>query len=288
YRLLQLDMISAFMLHPPFRNIEPAYQLHFYLCFKTHYLRPLFASRPAQQSITDSVQDFCTRHDYHLLDINISDDYLRLLLSLKPDQTISRTVQIMKGNLSHQFSRNCGDILSRYHTKSPWAEGYFARSSGKADISTVQRYVEQQAAHHGYRGKWTSALSYANPNFQSPAFHVDHCVCILDYQVILVTKFRTHLLDDHIAPGLCEYIVSIGKKRGFAVDRIGRVPDHVHMIIEARPDVSVQECALAVLNNTHHWMEEKYWGVLKQTECWDVWTPSFYAGSVGEYSTAQI
>jgi len=280
-------MIPALMPVPPFKCLEAAYQLHSYLRFKTHYLRPLFASSEAQESINDSVEDVCHRHDYHLLDIKVSDDHLRLLVSLKPDQTVSRAVQMMKGNISHQFSRNCKDILTRYRTKSPWAEGYFARSSGKADISTVRMYVESQAANHGYQGEWTSEMSQVNPNFKSPAFHFDHCVCILNYQIVLVTKFRTDLLDDHIAPRLFEYTIEIGKKHGFAVDRMGLSPDHVHLIIEARPDVSVQDCALA-LHNTRHWMEKKYWGVLKQTDCWDVWQPSFYAGTVGEYSTAQI
>ncbi len=281
-------MILVLIPVPTFKYLEAAYQLHSYCCFKTHYLRPLFASSEAQKSINDTVEDVCNRHDYHLLDIKVSDNYVRLLLSLKPDQTVSRAVQMMKGNISHQFSRNCRDILTRYRTKSPWAEGYFARSSGKADISTVRRYVESQAAHHGYRGKWTSELSQVNPNFKSPAFNFDHCVCILNYQIVLVTKFRTELLDDHIAPRLFDYIIEIGKKHGFAVDRMGLGPDHIHLIIEARPDVSVQDCALALLNNTRHWMEKKYWGVLKQTDCWDVWQPSFYAGTVGEYSTAQI
>jgi putative transposase len=273
---------------PPFRHLEAAYQLHVYLCLKTHYLRPLFASDEALTTIRHGVDDVCNRHRYHLLDIQLSADHLRLLLSLKPDQTISRAVQMLKGNISRQFSLKCGEELARHRTKSPWAEGYFARSSGKADLATVRRYVEEQADHHGYRGEWTSGLSFRNSQFRSPAFYFDHCVCILGYHIVLVTKFRTPLLDDYIAPRLFEYVVAMGGKRGFAVDRIGAGPDHVHLIIEARPDVSVADCALSLVNNTRYWMENNYWGVLKETGCWDVWQPSFYAGTVGEYSTAQI
>ena len=61
-----------------------------------------------------------------------------------------------------------------------------------------------------------------------------------------------------------------------------------HLIIEAVPNVSVNDCALALLNNTQQWMEKRYWGVLKETGAWEVWQPSFYAGTVGEYSTAQV
>lgn len=274
--------------HHPFQHLEAAYQLHFYLCFKTHYLRPLFAGSEVQAAISSAVEDVCNRHRYHLLDTQLSADHLRLLLSLKPEQTVSRAVQMLKGNLSRQFSAAYPSVLASHRTKTPWAEGYFARSSGKADISTVRRYVEDQAAHHGYRGAWTSALAYSNPSFRSPAFHFDHCVCILAYHIVLVTKFRTPLFDDHIAPGLFDHIVAIGNKRGFAVDRLGVAPDHLHLVIEGRPDFSIADCALALANNTRHWMEQRYWGVLKQTGCWDVWQPSFYAGTVGEYSTAQI
>ena len=253
-----------------------------------HYLRPLFTSTEAQATISTAVEDVCNRHGYHLLDMQISPDHLRLLLSLKPDQTVSRAVQMLKGNLSRQFSRSCAELLARQRTKTPWAEGYFARSSGKADLSTVRGYIENQADHHGYRGEWTFALSYSNTNFRSPAFKFDHCVCMLDYHIVLVTKFRTPLFDDYIAPRLFEYVVAIGNKRGFAVDRIGLGTDHIHLIIESRPDVSASDCALSLVNNSRRWMEKNYWWVLKQTCCWDVWQPSFYAGTVGEYSTAQI
>ncbi|MCA1600229.1 MAG: hypothetical protein LC776_00820 [Acidobacteria bacterium] len=34
--------------HPHFQHLESAYQLHFYVCFKTHYLRRLFAGQEFQ------------------------------------------------------------------------------------------------------------------------------------------------------------------------------------------------------------------------------------------------
>jgi len=66
------------------------------------------------------------------------------------------------------------------------------------------------------------------------------------------------------------------------------LPDHVHLILEAVPSKSIDEIALALVNNTAYWMGKHYWGVLKQTGAWDVWQPSYYAGTVGEYTTAQV
>lgn len=273
---------------PVIDYLESAYRLHFYLTFKTHYLRPHFAGQEVQVVIKRGVEDVCNRHGYHLLDTQTSDDHLRVLLSMKPEQSVSRAVQMLKGNLSRLFSLSFPGLLTRYRAKSPWAEGYFGRSSGKADLEASRRYLEDQAAHHGYHGDWTSGLTYRNPRFQSPAFHFAHCVCLLNYHLVLVTKFRTSLFDERIAPGLFEYIVAVGSKRGFAIDTISLMPDHIHVMIESRPDVTIADCAFSLVNNIHHWMEKHYWGVLKQTRCWDVWQPSFYASTVGEYSTAQI
>jgi REP element-mobilizing transposase RayT len=72
------------------------------------------------------------------------------------------------------------------------------------------------------------------------------------------------------------------------VERMSILPDHCHPLFEAVPNKSVNEIALTLMNNTVHWMGKHYWGVLKQTGAWDLWKPSYYAGPVGEYTTAQV
>jgi putative transposase len=82
--------------------------------------------------------------------------------------------------------------------------------------------------------------------------------------------------------------MAVGKKHGFEVDTMSVMPDHIHLLVEAIPSLSVAELAHAVIKNTRYWMEKNYWGVLKQTGAWDVWKPSFYAGTTGEYITAEV
>ena len=103
---------------PAFDHLESAYRLHYYLAFKTHYLRPLFAGQEVRGVVTGSVEDVCSRHGYHLLDAQITDDHLRVLLSLKPEQTVSRVVQMLKGNLSRSFSLSFTELLARHRIKS--------------------------------------------------------------------------------------------------------------------------------------------------------------------------
>jgi putative transposase len=273
---------------PFFKALEAAYQLHFYLVFKTKYLHPLLAD-PAQKSLVhNTFETVCSREDYHLLDTSITPNHIKILVSLKPQQTISNLVQKVKGNLSYQFGVESRDLLRRFDIKSFLASGYFARSSGKVNLEAARRYVETQAAHHGHKGEWIKPLSCRNATFRSPAFKLAHCFCILDYHVVLATQSRISVFDEAIAPSLFEYLMSVGNKHGFVLDRMGLMPDHIHLILEGIPTLSIEECVRAILNNTHHWMTKQFWGVLKETGAWDVWQPSFYAGTVGAFSTAQV
>jgi REP element-mobilizing transposase RayT len=152
-----------------------------------------------------------------LLETQINPDHLRLLLSLKPDQTVSRSVNILKGNLSREFGSAFAEDLHRHNTKTLWARGYFARSSGKVDLELARNYVEAQVSHHGYKGDWTKALKFRNSAFKSPTFNLAHCLSMLDYHLVLVTEHRKALFDEAIAPGLFKYVMAMGEKSGFVI-----------------------------------------------------------------------
>jgi len=89
-------------MNPHFKALEAAYQLHFYLCFKTQYLKPLLASSETHSLVRETLADVCQRQHYHLLETEITADHLRLLVSLQPSQTVSETAKMVKGNLDHQ------------------------------------------------------------------------------------------------------------------------------------------------------------------------------------------
>ena len=98
--------------------------------------------------------------------------------------------------------------------------------------------MDTQLRHHGYSGKWTKALKYRNPTFKSPAFSLAHCLCMLDYHLLLVTKFRAPLFDEAMAPRLFDYVMAVGRKHGFAVDRMSLLPDHMHLLLQGIPGES--------------------------------------------------
>jgi len=251
---------------------------------KTHFLRPVLAAPEQLSSVENTLLEVCEREQYHLLESAISQDNLRLLVSLRPDQSIARVVKMIKGNTARRFALTFPQPCSQ----KLWSRGYYARTSGKVNVEKARAYVDSQVRHHGYRGEWTRALKYRNPAFTSPAFRLSHSFTQLNYHLVFATQNRIALFDEQIAPRLFETVIEAGTEHLFAVDRISVLPDHIHLLIEAKPEVCVEQCVMALMGNTRHWLAERYFGVLKQTGAWDVWQPSYYAGSVGEYSTAQV
>ncbi len=142
---LHLKMIQPYsppMYLTPFTSLAWAYQLHYYLCFRTHRRRSLFSSRLAQ--LTELVSEICARHDYHLLECQPHPEQIRCLLSLQPAHRISDVMQTIKTNSSRECSQQF-DLA-----KPVWAHGFLAKSVGRMRISAVRKYLEQQSKHQGY------------------------------------------------------------------------------------------------------------------------------------------
>src|SRR5262249_11538182 len=150
-------------------------------------------------------------------------------------------------NLQNQFRK-------QLNINNLWAGGYFARSSGSVDLGRVRQYIESQVRHHGYSGDWTKPLKFRNTAYKSPEVNFDHSVSSLNYHFGFATQDRISVFDEAIAPRLFDYLLSIGQRHLFAVDRVGLMPDHMHLLIEGVPGKSAEEYALAILNDTAIWM----------------------------------
>lgn len=174
-------------MNPFFTILDSAYQLHYYLGFRTYFRKPLFSTNKEHELIKTVLDDVCLREHYHLLDNTIDKDHLRLLLSLRPDQRVSRVIQMLKGNISREFGLTCNNQLVIHRASRLWAKGYFVQSTGKVNLEAARRYVESQASHHGYQGDWSKGLKFRNEGFVSPAFNISHSLAILNYHLVLVT-----------------------------------------------------------------------------------------------------
>jgi putative transposase len=269
------------MLLTPLTELSWAYQLHYYLCFRTHRRRQLFTSRTDPGFLRTVVAEICQQHEYHLLESQTYNDQLRCLLSLQPSQPISKVIQTIKTNSSREWN------LQMKMTPPLWARGFVARSTGRMRISAVRHYLEQQAEHHGYASRLLPPV-YHYRSKKPVMLHAAHAVFALNHHLVFATHSRKGVFTSSLGETLSEYWLKVAGKRGFAIDQISVVPDHVHLLIRNVPKMSVEECALILLNNGQHFVGERFPHSLIDAGLNQLWQASAYAGTCGQMSTALI
>lgn len=78
-----------------------------------------------------------------LLAIGGFHDHVHCLISLSADQTISKSIQLLKGESSNWANKN-----NVFPSKLIWADDYFAASVSNQNFFQVRNYILNQEQHH--------------------------------------------------------------------------------------------------------------------------------------------
>ena len=82
-------------------------------------------------------------HEHKLLQINGMPDHLHVFFGMRPKQSVSELLKIIKRESSRWVNEK-GFLKSKFS----WQEGYGAFSYGKSQVSDVIEYVRNQKEHH--------------------------------------------------------------------------------------------------------------------------------------------
>jgi putative transposase len=99
------------------------------------------------------IKENASKKDIYLDTINGTEDHVHSLVSLKPDQTIAKVAQLLKGESSHwvndlsagapaQADQNIG------RGKFEWQDEYIAVSVNESMKGALREYIKNQAEHH--------------------------------------------------------------------------------------------------------------------------------------------
>jgi REP element-mobilizing transposase RayT len=96
--------------------------------------------------ILDHIRNNCKEKNIHLDHINLHREHAHCLLALHADQTLKKTIQLIKGESSHWLN---GTKLVK--EKFEWADEYYGVSIGISQIDIVREYIRNQQKHHLYK-----------------------------------------------------------------------------------------------------------------------------------------
>ena len=116
--------------------------LLFHVVFSTKERKKLL-SGGIRNRLYPYIYGIASKNNFKILDIGGVSDHIHILLSLNPEISVSKAVQLIKGNSSKWLHENFTNL-----NIFSWQSGYGAFTVSKSQIGIVQKYIANQEEHH--------------------------------------------------------------------------------------------------------------------------------------------
>lgn len=112
--------------------------------------------------------------------------------------------------------------------------------------------------------------------------HGRHCVFLMHVHLVFVTKYRKNVFTKEIIDDLRTVFSEVAKDFDADLVEFDGEHDHVHLLINYPPKVSVSNLVNSLKGVSSRMIREKHKKALK-SKLWGnaLWTPSYFAGSCG-------
>ena len=108
-----------------------------------------------------------------------------------------------------------------------------------------------------------------------PYYTNRHSCFLLQYHIVLVTKYRHPILEGAIKESVYGIIRDICEEKGYNILEMNGEPDHVHILVETGTDMKPQEFVNIIKTKTARFTRRDYAEQLKK---W-YWKPLFWSDS---------
>lgn len=111
-----------------------------------------------------------------------------------------------------------------------------------------------------------------------------HSCFLLQYHIVLVTKYRHPVLTGNVKNAVYERINYVAENRGFNILELNSEPNHVHLLIEADPQTPPAELVNVIKTQTSRKARKLYGDTLLKKYDWKpyFWSDSYFIATVSE------
>lgn len=263
-------------------------ELHFAWCnrilirCRSHRCRPI---AQLDSLTTEILADLLKPYGIHLLEFAKASNEFQAMLSLTPNESTSTAASKTKGRISKWLSSQQPDSSERPKL----ARGYFAVTLGEPVSESIEHYLGQQSEHHGYDRRARPPVyvqSFTHTDEERRMLATDHASTVLRYHFVLATWYRRGVFTDETGRLVTERWRDL--QRGYLIDKVSFVPDHVHLALTLHPVQSPASVVATLMNAAQEMMWDRYGHVLIQSAVERLWQPSAYIGSFGALSSKAI
>ena len=129
------------------RGAHSIYDLKYHVIFCTKYRYRILTGEVGQRA-RELIREVCRANYVDIVSGSMSPDHVHLLLSVPPNVSLSKVLQYIKGKSGRKLLMEFEHLRKKYWGQHLWARGYFAATVGNVNEVDVQKYIEEQEAHH--------------------------------------------------------------------------------------------------------------------------------------------
>jgi putative transposase len=93
----------------------------------------------------------------------------------------------------------------------------------------------------------------------------------LHYHIVFVTKYRDKIFTDDVATALKTRINAIADNNDFIIEAMEIMPNHVHLLISAKPKYNITTIVRNLKGNTARWLFEQFPKLKKELRHGHIW-----------------
>jgi putative transposase len=119
------------------------YDLKVHLVWIPKYRKRILTGKVAER-VRDLLRQICSEHEVYIVSGKVSADHVHMFISYKPQLSLSKLVQYLKGGSSRILFQEFAHLRKQYWGRHLWGRGYMAISSGNITDEMIQKYIEEQ------------------------------------------------------------------------------------------------------------------------------------------------
>ena len=111
----------------------------------------------------------------------------------------------------------------------------------------------------------------------------------IQYHIVWCVKYRHKVLTGEVEKSLRAILQNIADDKGFRITELNTDEDHVHMLLDCRPQHYLPDMLKALKGVSGRYLMLEH-GTELRKKLWDghVWNPSYFVATVSENTEAQV
>lgn len=124
-------------------NAHSKYDMKVHLVWVPKYRKRILIGQTATRT-REILRQVAMENEVQIISGKIAVDHIHMFISYKPQQSVSKIVQLLKGISSRLLMQDFSSLRKQFWGRHLWARGYLAVSSGTITDEVIQEYISIQ------------------------------------------------------------------------------------------------------------------------------------------------